>query len=168
MWDQPVKDVMKANKMITASPETTVLEAAKLMKKKRAGAVLVMQDERLVGIFTERDIAFRVVAAKRDPRTTTLADVLTASPSTVEADQSFGFAMLLMHEKGFRHVPVLEDGRPIGIVSSRSALDPDLEEFACEAQRREEISAAPVAKPNRSLPVRRRSSAPAEAPRKRK
>src|SRR6516225_1640686 len=100
MWDQPVKDVMKPNKMLSASPEMTVLEAAKLMKKKRAGAVLVMQNARLVGIFTERDIAFRVVAAKLDPRTTILADVLTASPATVEANQSFGFAMLLMHEKG--------------------------------------------------------------------
>jgi CBS domain-containing protein len=167
MWDQPVKDVMKPNKMLSASPEMTVLEAAKLMKKKRAGAVLVMQNARLVGIFTERDIAFRVVAAKLDPRTTILADVLTASPATVEANQSFGFAMLLMHEKGFRHVPVLEDGKPIGIVSSRSALDPDLEEFACEAQRREEISAAPVVKPGRSLPGRRRA-APTEAPRKKK
>jgi signal-transduction protein with cAMP-binding, CBS, and nucleotidyltransferase domain len=52
---------------------------------------------------------------------------------------SFGFALLMMHENGFRHVSVIENGRPIGIVSARNALDPDMEEFVSEAQRRKHI-----------------------------
>lgn len=144
MWDQPVKTVMERRKMLTASPATTVLEASEMMTKKRAGAVMVVEDERLVGIFTERDVVFRVVAGRRDPRTTPIADVMTASPRTIEPNQSFGYAMLLMHQNGFRHVPVVQDGKPVGIVSARSALDPELEEFTCEARRREEISSSPV------------------------
>ena len=60
-------------------------------------------------------------------------------PQTVDPDKSFGYALLMMHEQGFRHVPVIENGKPIGIVSSRNALDPDLEEFVSEAQRRKHI-----------------------------
>ena len=58
---------------------------------------------------------------------------------TVTPGESFGYALLMMHEKGFRHVPVVENGAPIGIVSARNALDPDLEEFESEARRRQSI-----------------------------
>ena len=69
-------------------------------------------------------------------RQTLLADVMTTAPQTVDPDKTFGYALLLMHEHGFRHVPVVEDGKPIGIVSARNALDPEMEEFISEAQRR--------------------------------
>ena len=61
---------------------------------------------------------------------------MTPEPKTVAADESFGYALLLMHENGFRHVPVMENGLPVGVVSARHALDPDLEEFTVEAERR--------------------------------
>jgi len=100
---------------------------------------MVVDNERLVGIFTERDAVFRVIARGRDARTTQLADVMTPDPKTVDPHKSFGYALLMMHENGFRHVPVIENGKPIGIVSSRNAMDPDLEEFVSEAQRRKHI-----------------------------
>ena len=136
MFDQPVKSVMQRRKILKAPPETFVSKAAKLMADKNVGAVMVVEDERLIGIFTERDIVFRVVAQGLDAHTTRLAEVMTPAPDTVDPDKPFGYALLLMHERGFRHLPVIEDGKPIGIVSSRSAMDPDLEEFVSEAQRR--------------------------------
>jgi CBS domain-containing protein len=79
------------------------------------------------------------MAANRDPHAMTLAEAMTRDPITVEPGETFGYALLLMHEKGFRHVPVVEDGRPVGVVSARHALDPDLEEFTAEAERRKHI-----------------------------
>ena len=139
MWGQPVRTVMEKKKLVTASPETTVSAAARLMVKKKVGAVMVIDGDRLVGIFTERDAVFRVIARGRDSRTTRLVDVMTSEPKTVGPDRSFGYALLMMHENGFRHVPVLQDGKLIGVVSARDALDPDLEEFVSESQRRKHI-----------------------------
>ncbi len=135
MFTQSVRSIMEQRKLLTAPPETTVLQAAVMMAKKHVGAVLVVEDERLVGIFTERDAVFRVIARKLDPATTTLADVMTRDPKTTAPDKTFGAAMMLMHENHFRHLPVVENGKPIGIVSARNALDPDLEEFVAEERR---------------------------------
>ena len=136
MFDRPVKDVMRREKLLKAPPETPVGKVAKLMEGKSTGAVMVIADDRLVGICTERDIVFRVVAKGLDPDATRLADVMTAEPRTIAPDKAFGYALLLMHERGFRHLPVVQDGKVIGMVSSRSALDPTLEEFVSEEQRR--------------------------------
>jgi CBS domain-containing protein len=139
MFSQRIKSVMDHKKLLTAPPETTVFATAKLMAQKKVSAVLVVSDEQLVGIFTERDAVFRVMAKGLDTQKTLLGDVMTPSPITVEPDKSFGYALLLMHDKGFRHVPVALNGKPMGIVSARSALDPDLEEFVSEEQRRRHI-----------------------------
>ena len=137
MFSQRIGRVMEREKMLTASPHTTVIEAVKRMASQRVGAVLVVDNEALAGIFTERDAVFRVMAQERDAQATLLADVMTPSPLSVDPDKTFGFALHLMHEHGLRHMPVVQDGRPVGIVSARDALDPDLEEFVSEARRRE-------------------------------
>jgi len=130
---------MERKKMLIAPPETTVSKAAKLMANKNVGAVMVVEKKRLVGIFTERDAVFRVIARGLDAQTTRLTDVMTTAPQTVDPDKTFGYALLLMYENGFRHVPVIENGKPVGIVSARNALDPEMEEFVSEARRREHI-----------------------------
>ncbi len=139
MFSQRVRTVMKQKKFLTAPPQTTVSKAAELMVNKNVGAVMVVEKERLIGIFTERDAVFRVIARGRDAQTTLLSEVMTTAPKTVDPDKTFGYALLMMHENGFRHVPVIENGKPVGIVSSRNALDPELEEFVSEAQRRKHI-----------------------------
>ena len=139
MFDQPVRNLMQHTKFLTASPESTVSSAAKLMADQNAGAVMVVQNDRLVGILTERDVVFRVIALGLDAETTRLNDVMTTAPKTLDPNKSYGHALLLMQENGFRHVPVIENGRPIGIVSSRNAMDPDLEEFVSEVRRREHL-----------------------------
>jgi CBS domain-containing protein len=139
MFDKPVRSVMERRKVLKAAPETLVSKAAELMAAKNVGAIMVIEDDRLVGIFTERDVVFRVVARGLDAQATRLADVMTRAPHTVDPDKPFGYALLVMQENGFRHLPVMQDGKPIGIVSSRSAMDPELEEFVSEANRRKHL-----------------------------
>jgi CBS domain-containing protein len=128
---------MERRKFATVPPGTSVREASELMAKKQIGAVLVVEEKRLIGIFSERDVVFRVVARGLDPATTPLLQVMTPEPKTIKPNNTFGYAMTLMHENGFRHLPVIDEGKVIGIVSARSALDPELEEFVCEERRRQ-------------------------------
>lgn len=139
MFSERVGNLMERNNLLTAPPETTVSEASRLMARRRVGAVMVTREEKLVGIFTERDVVFRVVALGREADNTRLSDVMTPSPVTIDPGKSFGLAMVMMQKNGFRHMPVTENGVPVGMVSARNALDPDLEEFASESYRREQI-----------------------------
>ena len=139
MFSEPIRNIMEQKEVLIASPNTSVSTAAKLMAKNQVGAVMVVENKRLIGIFTERDAVFRVIAKDCNTETTRLADVMTTTPKTVTPDDSFGYALLLMQENGFRHVPVIENSQPIGIVSGRNALDPELEEFEPEIQRRKQI-----------------------------
>lgn len=137
MFDRTVREVMKRRKLLKAAPEERVDRIAQRMAAKEVGAALVVEGDRLLGIFTERDLLVRVVAKGLDPHDTRLADVMTPDPLAVDPDKPFGYALAVMHDKGFRHLPVVEDGKPVGVISSRSALDPDLEEFTVETSRRE-------------------------------
>jgi CBS domain-containing protein len=139
MFSTHVRELMDARKLLLAPPTATVRQAAESMAERGAGAVLVVDGERLVGIFTERDIVFRVVARGLDSSTTQLAAVMTPEPLTIGPEKTYGRAMMLMHERGFRHLPVVIDGKPVGIVSSRNALDPALEEFVFEERRRKHL-----------------------------
>ena len=102
MYSQRVYDVMERKKLLIASPETSVRDAAKLMAKAKVSAVLVLENERLVGIFTERDAVSRVIAKDRDVKTTRLVDVMTASPKTISPDKTFGYALLFTDADGHR------------------------------------------------------------------
>ena len=140
MPQRPIRSVIAKQKVLTATAEITVTAAARLMKKKSVGAVMVVKDNgRLAGIFTERDAVFRVLAEGRDPKTTRLSDVMTPQPQTITPEKPFGHALLMMYESGFRHVPVVENGKPVGMVSARDVLGPELQEFESELQRRTRI-----------------------------
>jgi CBS domain-containing protein len=123
-------------KFFTSDPSTRVSDATKLMRDKKLGALLVVSEGRLVGIFTERDALYRVLAEGLDPTVTTLRDVMTVDPVTLGPDRTYGHALLVMYENGFRHIPVVEDGQAVGIISSRNAMDPDLEEFVWQERQR--------------------------------
>jgi CBS domain-containing protein len=140
MSQRPIRSLIAGRTILTAAPDTTVAEAANLMRKKSVGAVMVVaEDGRLTGIFTERDALFRVIAESRDPHTTRLAAVMTRDPRTIAPDRPFAHALLMMYDGGFRHVPVVEHGRPVGMVSARDALGPELEEFDSQIERRTRI-----------------------------
>lgn len=140
MFDRLVKDVMDTRAARQLGPHTTVAAAARIMAQGRFGAVLVVDEGVLKGIFTERDALFRVIAQGRDPAIATVGEVMTPDPRTVAPENTYGYALVLMQEGDFRHAPVVENGRPIGILSSRNAMDPDLEDFVSEANRREHLS----------------------------
>ena len=136
MYETPVGKIMRRDVLLVA-PGTSVSEAAKRMAEHKVGAALVADENGLAGIFTERDLLSRVVARGLDPRTTRVADAMTADPETIHPGTPFGHALAVMQERGFRHLPVIEEGRPVGMISARSAMDPDLEEFRSETLRRE-------------------------------
>ena len=139
MFDMPVRSMMQRRSMLKTGPDTVVSKAAKLMASKHVGAVMIVEKTRLIGIFTERDVVFRVVARGLDVLTTRVADVMTPAPVTIAPDKPFGYALMMMSQMGFRHLPVIEDDKLVGIVSARSAMDPDLEEFESEVQRRKHL-----------------------------
>jgi len=140
MPQRPVRSIIGRQAPVTASGDMTVAEAARLMKEQRVGALLVLDHDRLTGIFTERDALFRVLAEGRDPGATRLREVMTLNPRTLGPDRPFGHALHLMHEGGFRHVPVVDGGRPVGVVSARDALGPELEAFVAELDDRSHIA----------------------------
>jgi CBS domain-containing protein len=129
MQDRTVRAIIEEQELLTAVATTSVSDAARRMKQRQVGAILIVEGDRLAGIFTERDALFRVVAEGRDPIRTPIGDVMTRDPKTIHPDQPFGRALGIMHEGRFRHVPVVENGRPVGMVSARDALGPELEDF---------------------------------------
>jgi CBS domain-containing protein len=124
-----IRTIIEDQAPVTAPGKTTVGEAARLMQQHSVGAVLVVENGKLVGIITERDALFKVMAKRLDPESTRIVDVMTRNPQTIHPDKSFEEALQIMHASSFRHVPVVEDGRPIGMVSARDALGPELEAF---------------------------------------
>ena len=134
-----IRMIIEDQEPLTAPAKMTVGEAARLMKQSKFGAVMVVENGKLVGIFTERDALFRVVAEGLNAQVIRLGDVMTRDPQTIRPDKPFVDALHLMHVSGFRHVPVVEDGRPIGMVSARDALGEELENFIYELLRQKQI-----------------------------
>lgn len=139
MSERTVKQIIEGQEPVTATANTTVHEAAQLMKRRNVGALMVVDGEKLVGVFTERDGLFRVIAEGLDTTRTELAAVMTANPQTIGANSAFTTALQVMHDGRFRHLPVVEDGRVIGVVSVRDALGPELESFVYEMLRQDQI-----------------------------
>jgi CBS domain-containing protein len=114
---QTVQELMTPNPR-TAKATTTVKDAARTMREADAGAVIVVDDQnRTIGIVTDRDIAIRSIAEGKDPSTTPVSEVATMGVATLSPGDSAREAVRLMREKAVRRVPVVEGGRPVGIVS---------------------------------------------------
>ncbi|EWY42731.1 inosine-5-monophosphate dehydrogenase [Skermanella stibiiresistens SB22] len=114
-----IPGVIRDQHIISFTPSDTVRAAVSTMAERKVGAVLVMVDSDLKGIFTERDLSFRVVAKDLDPNTTTLSQVMTADPDTLPPDAMAAEALDLMRQHNYRHLPVVSDGKLVGIVSIR-------------------------------------------------
>jgi CBS domain-containing protein len=113
---QPIREVMTSDPR-TVEPDATVADAARVMAQDDIGAVLVTEQGRVSGILTDRDIVVRGVAAGRDPGATRVTEVCTSNPVTLTVDQSVEDAIRLVREQDVRRIPVVQDGRPAGIVS---------------------------------------------------
>jgi len=117
-----VRDLVKDRRVYSVEADRTVLEAARFMMEHNIGALPVLRDGELVGIFSERDIMNRVVAIGRMPGTTKVSEVMTANPKSVGADESVDDCLFLMREFGFRHLPITEGKTLKGLVSLRDIL----------------------------------------------
>ena len=132
-----IRSLVAQQTPVTVVRTSSVLTAARLMKEHNIGALMVLDGTRLIGIFTERDALFRVLAEGRDPAATRIGDVMTRQPQTIHPDEPFLRALRMMHEGKFRHLPVVEYDRPLGMVSVRDALDEDLYELRLDLAQRE-------------------------------
>ena len=141
MPNRRVKEVIGKRSVPTAGITTTIREAAKIMKQCRSSAIMVVDKGTLVGICTERDIVFGVVAEDLDPDKTGLAKIMTRKVQTIAPDKPFGHALHIMYEGGFRHVPVVDHaGYPGGLVTPQDALGIDALQLHQDLVRREEIT----------------------------
>ena len=138
----PVREIIQRDQPLVGRPEDTVQAAAEEMAEHGCGSILVCDGEKLAGIFTERDLLVRVIAAGLEPPKTKLGDVMTADPDTVDASTPVVEAIRRMDEFGYRHVPVMERGRVIGVVSwrdlprdERAMMQPELERRHTLAER---------------------------------
>ena len=112
-------DMVRDQNPVKLTADRTVKEACAQMRDRRVGAVLVTDNhDHLIGIFTGRDAVGRVLAEGSDAGQTTLADVMTANPDTMRPGGLAIEALRLMQDGGYRHVPITDDGRVVGIVSS--------------------------------------------------
>jgi CBS domain-containing protein len=114
-----IPDVVHDQDLLRLPPTATVREAAREMRARHVGAVLVVAAERLEGIFTERDVVNRIVAEGIDPDRTQLAEVMTRNPDTIGPNDTALEALRRMQDGGYRHLPVVDGGRLVGIVSRR-------------------------------------------------
>jgi len=117
-----ISEIMREQRVLSVDAEQTVIEAARLMTEFNIGAVPVLRDGDLIGIFSERDLMRRVVAGGRSPAMTKVSEVMTAKPQTVSADADVEECMQLMREAGFRHLPVMEGAKLLGLISLRDIM----------------------------------------------
>ncbi len=138
-----IADIISGRTLITGHKNDTVRDACRVMAQNRIGALLVVEGDRLAGIFTERDALNKVLAAGLDPDETKVAQVMVADLQTIRPSKPLAYALHMMAEGGFRHVPVLDDqGRPVGMVSARDALGADLVELERELKRQEQLESS--------------------------
>ena len=114
-----VKDILrvKGNAIVSVSPDTIIFDALSLMSKYNVGAVLVVDNENLVGVFTERDYARKIILKGRTSLDTSVSEIMSDELITVHPEESIAECMVLMSDKRVRHLPVVQDGHVVGIIS---------------------------------------------------
>jgi len=123
-----LRRVIQRRGLIGAPPTATVMEVAAIMTDAHVGALCILEADRLVGIFSERDLMIRVLVAGRDPQRTLVADVMTRDVVTAQMEDSRTECLEKMQEERFRHLPVLESGQPVAMLSMRDLMRDEIEE----------------------------------------
>ena len=135
-----IRNLLDGRSLVTAGKDMTVRAACRLMTERRIGALLVVEGNQIAGIFTERDALNKILSAGLDPDATPLSQVMACNPQTITADKPLSYALYMMAEGGFRHVPVVEqDGTPVGMVSARDALGQDMVDLEREMKHLQEL-----------------------------
>ena len=140
MTRRMIRNLLDGRALVTATKDMTVRAACRLMTERKIGALLVVENARIAGIFTERDVLNKVMSAGLDPDATRLDQVMVSDPQTISVDKPLAYALYMMAEGGFRHVPVVDqNGAPIGMVSARDALGQDMVDLEREMKHLQEL-----------------------------
>ena len=123
-----IHDLIKEQQMCVADVNDSVMQAARAMVERNIGAVPVLRDGKLAGVFSERDLMRRIVVPGLDPNKVRVGEVMTEDPLFVGPSEDLERCLMLMREHGFRHLPVCEAGQLRGFVSLRDMLLRDLTE----------------------------------------
>jgi signal-transduction protein with cAMP-binding, CBS, and nucleotidyltransferase domain len=140
MRHSTVSQIMSCAGICQRPPQASVRDACRLMARHRCGSVLVVDRERLIGIFTERDAVERVFARGLDPDLTFLAEVMTRDPETIGPNESVDDVVRRMDEFGYRHIPVVDDQEVVGVLSIRDLSIEDLAAMGAELESRRVIA----------------------------
>ena len=119
----------KGSKVFTVPVDASVLDALDILVENKIGSVLVMDGDKLAGIFTERDFIYKLGPKRKDPAKLKIADVMTREVITVTPQHTVNKCMSVMTDNHFRHLPVLEDGKVVGIVSIGDVVKDLIEEL---------------------------------------
>ncbi len=123
MSERTVFQSMAQRHVLSVASKATIYDAACVMTRANVGGILVIDNDKLLGIITERDLMTKVLAKAMDPSVTTVAEVMTPNPTTVAPNLKVTDAVVMMIERGFRHLPVINDaGKILGVFSARDAL----------------------------------------------
>jgi len=140
-----VNSIIANREFHTIPSTTTVKDAAIFLEENKIGAVSIVDDGVLKGILTERDMVFRVMAAGKQPEKTYVADVMTCDPVTIPKTESLTVALEEMQARKFRHVPVMDNGKAIGMISARDMMEALHAELQRELQEQDAmIFGAPI------------------------
>lgn len=135
-----IGNIIAGRPLVSGAKEMTVRAACCLMAEKKIGALVIVEAQQIAGIFTERDALNKVLAGGLDPDSTSVAQVMVTHPLTIRADKPLAYALYMMAEGGFRHVPVVDaNDAPVGMVSSRDALGQDMVDLEHDLQMRDQI-----------------------------
>ena len=129
-----VHEIMRQGFLFVLQRDSTVAEATRLMTTSNVGIVAVLDGDRLVGVFSERDVVRRVVESGRDPRRTLLSEVMTTELIVADADEDYQKAMSKMDRANIRHLPVVSEGRLLSMSSIRDLLRVNLQDKDAEIQ----------------------------------
>jgi CBS domain-containing protein len=120
----------KAKALWTVTPTDNVLTALQMMADKNIGFLVVMERDKLMGVVSERDCARRVVLAKKSPDSTPVSDIMVRNVVTIEIGHTFADCLRLMHQHSIRHLPVIDNGKVVAVVSIRDLLSEAVEHNA--------------------------------------
>jgi CBS domain-containing protein len=123
-----LRHVVQRLNLISAPPGASTFDVAQQMAEGRVGCIPILEGDRLVGVFSERDLMVRVVVAGRDPKTTPVSEVMTREVITAGLDDRIERCLDKMKSVGCRHLPVVADGRVISMLSMRDLLSEEIEE----------------------------------------
>jgi len=121
--DTPLRTVMAGRTAIYSAPaDALVTQCTQQMTEKKIGSLMIMENDKVIGIFTERDALNRVLAGGRDPNWTKVCEVMTGNPYCVSPDATVGEAMAVVTKRRFRHLPLVENGKLSGVMSTRDLV----------------------------------------------